>query len=112
VTARLAGQSPWQLLQSRPLELDFNNAVASYLYRFEQAREVERLKALARLIGVEVAREVGRLFLPVWGYQLKESGATDGQGPPAPGQCEHEEWKKLPSGELQCLNPACGAVGN
>jgi hypothetical protein len=54
------------------------------LYREEQERADERTMFGAKIIAREVAREVGRLFLPVWGYELKEVDT------PAPARrCEH-----------------------
>jgi hypothetical protein len=83
----MSGQSPWRLLRASPLEFDFNNAVMWPLYREEQERTVELVTAAAREIAHEVAREVGRLFLPIWGYELKGSGARsdspDAEGHPA-----------------------------
>lgn len=72
MTARLTGQTPWQLLQSSPLELDFNNAVMWQLYNREQQEELARVELLARM----TARETVRLIAPMLGYELKETSAA------------------------------------
>jgi hypothetical protein len=70
-------------IENDVLALDFDVAVTTHLYLFEQKQEAERAKLSARLMAVEVAHAVGRLFLPVFGYELKESGGT-----PRGGACD------------------------
>lgn len=65
-------------IETDVLALDFDAAVITHVYRFEQREEVARGEYLARLTAAETARRVARLLLPAWGYELKEPGAVEG----------------------------------
>jgi hypothetical protein len=105
--AKTAGRRPSELMppiESEVLALDFDVAVIANLHRFEQQQEAERTKALARLTAIETARAVGRLFLPVWGYELKEPGAPRSACNPhvfVDGKCRGCDLQQAGNGQLR-----------
>lgn len=85
------------------------------LYEVEREREAAEREDFARIIG----REVARLLLPAWGYELKEAATPRREQPerfieitvkgkrrrvpePPPG------WVYDGAGKLVCLNPGEG----
>jgi hypothetical protein len=69
-------------------------------YLEEQREAVAHTKALARMTAFELAR----LLAPIWGWKVEDEDDVS-----KPGACEHETFRKLPGGELECV--ACGARG-